>query len=70
MMLKLPPPPLRRIARFLAVVAIALAAGHLVQTLAARKTVQLVQAETKTPTNVVQLSAGADEEGRQRIIRR
>ncbi len=60
---KLPSLPLRRIARVLAVLAIALAAGHLVQTLAARKPVHQVQAAAKTPVKIVQLSAGSDDAG-------
>ena len=54
-------PPLRRIARVLAVLAIAMAAGHLVQSLAARKPVAQKQAVVGTPTKIVQLSAGTDE---------
>ena len=54
-------PPLRRIARVLAVLAIAMAAGHLVQSLAARKPVAQKQAAVGTPTRIVQLSAGTDE---------
>ncbi|MEO6299806.1 MAG: hypothetical protein ABIV25_04120 [Paracoccaceae bacterium] len=57
---------LRRIARVLAVIAIALAAGHLVQALAARKPVHLSQAIPPilptTPVKVVQLSAGANDD--------
>ena len=60
---KMPPLPLRRIARVLAVLAIALAAGHLVQTLAARKPAHQVQAAAKTPVKIVQLSAGSDDAG-------
>ena len=65
MMLNMNTPSLqvRRIARILAVIAIALAAGHLVQTLAARKPVDQVQAPAKTPVKVVQLSAGATAAG-------
>lgn len=65
MMLNMNTPSLqvRRIARILAVIAIALAAGHLVQTLAARKPVDQVQAPAKTPVKVVQLSAGAKDAG-------
>jgi hypothetical protein len=65
MMLKmnLPSPALRRIARVVAVLAIAIAAGHLVQTLAARKPARHVENETKTPVKIVQLSAGANEAG-------
>lgn len=51
---------LRRAARFIAVVAIALAAGHLVQTLAARKSVPPTQSSLKTLEHVVQLSAAPD----------
>ena len=60
---KMPPLPLRRIARVLAVLAIALAAGHLVQTLAARKPTHQAQAAAKTPVKIVQLSAGSDDAG-------
>ena len=60
---KTPPLQLRRIARILAVIAIALAAGHLVQTLAVRKPVHQVQAPVKTPVRIVQLSAGANDAG-------
>lgn len=60
---KLPPLPVRRIARIVAVLAIALAAGHLVQTLAARKPAQVAQLQTKTPVKIVQLSAGANDKG-------
>ncbi len=55
--------PLRRIARVLAVLAIALAAGHLVQALAARKPANPVQAALKTPVRIVQLSAEANDAG-------
>ncbi len=59
----LPPLPLRRLARILAVMAIAMAAGHLVQTLADRKPAALAQAvpsfAPKLPTDIVQLSANS-----------
>ena len=58
----LPPLPIRRLARVLAVMAIAMAAGHLVQTLADRKPVAMAQAATSisqhVPMAIVQLSAG------------
>lgn len=56
---KLPPIPVPRLARFLAVIAIAMAAGHLVQTLAARKPVSIAAAMTSKPRDIVQLSAGS-----------
>ena len=56
---KLPPIPIPRLARFLAVIAIAMAAGHLVQTLAAQKPVARAMAATSTPQGIVQLSAGS-----------
>ncbi len=50
--------PTQRIARFAAVVAVAMAAGHLAQTLAARKPVAVAMAETATlPIHIVQLSS-------------
>lgn len=61
--MKLPPLPLRRIARFIAVLAIAIAAGHLAQTLAARKPSSQAQAALKVPVGIVQLSAGAIDSG-------
>ena len=54
---KMPQIPIQRLARFLAVVAIAMAAGHLVQTLAARKPVAKVATAVSTPRDIVQLSA-------------
>ncbi|MBC7738766.1 MAG: hypothetical protein H7245_16465 [Candidatus Saccharibacteria bacterium] len=48
--------PLHGIARFAAVVAIAMAAGHLAQTLAARKHVRVAEA-VMLPTHIVQLSS-------------
>ena len=57
---QLPPIPVPRLARFLAVMAIAMAAGHLVQTLAARKPVAKAEATSSVPQNIVQLSAGSD----------
>ena len=59
---KLPPIPIPRLARFLAVIAIAMAAGHLVQTLAARKPAARAVAATSTPQGIVQLSAGSPAE--------
>lgn len=59
MLQKLPPIPLPRLTRFLAVVAIAMAAGHLVQTLNARKPAIKAVAATSTPQDIVQLSAGS-----------
>ena len=59
---KLPSIPIQRLARFLAVIAIAMAAGHLVQTLAARKPSAKVMAAVSTPQNIVQLSAGSKPE--------
>ena len=61
--MKLPPLPLRRIARFIAVLAIAIAAGHLAQTLAARKPSSQAQTALKVPVGIVQLSAGAIDSG-------
>ena len=61
--IKMQPLQLRRIARILAVLAIALAAGHLVQSLAARKPVHQVQASDRTPVKIVQLSAGSNDAG-------
>ena len=55
---QLPPLPIRRLARVLAVVAIAMAAGHLVQTLAQRKPVTEAKAVAVVPKDIVQLSAG------------
>lgn len=54
--------PVRRIGRFLTVVAIALAAGHLAQTLATRKPVP-VAALRAVPTKIVELSASPDDAG-------
>jgi hypothetical protein len=54
--------PMRRVARFLAVIAIAMAAGHLVQTLAGRKPALQAQAATNLPKDIVQLSAGGGDE--------
>ncbi len=54
----LPPLPLRRLARVFALVAIAMAAGHLIQTLAARKSVAVASAVQNLPSNIVPLSAG------------
>lgn len=54
--------PVRRIGRILAIVAIALAAGHLVQTLAARKAVPAAAA-VNLPTKIVELSASPEESG-------
>ena len=56
---KLPPIPIPRLARFLAVIAIAMAAGHLVQTLAARKPAGKSMVVASAPRNIVQLSAGS-----------
>ena len=56
---KLPPIPIPRLARFLAVIAIAMAAGHLVQTLAARKPAARAVAATSIPQDIVHLSAGS-----------
>ena len=56
---KLPPMPIPRLARFFAVIAIAMAAGHLVQTMAARKPVAKLMAATTTPQDIVQLSAAS-----------
>ena len=58
---RVPQIPIQRVARFLAMIAIAMAAGHLVQTLAARKPVAHVMAATVAPQNIVQLSAGLAE---------
>lgn len=56
---QLSPLPIRRLARVLAVVAIAMAAGHLVQTLAQRKPVTEAKAAAVVPKDIVQLSAGS-----------
>ena len=56
---KLPPMPIPRLARFFAVIAIAMAAGHLVQTLAARKPATKVLVATSELQDIVQLSAGS-----------
>lgn len=53
--------PLRRLARVFALVAVAMAAGHLIQTIAARKATVAAQDATRVPTGIVQLSAGAEE---------
>ena len=57
---KIPGISIQRLARFLAVVAIAIAAGHLMQTLAVRKPVDTTVAATGAPQNIVQLSAGTN----------
>lgn len=57
MLSKFPTIPVPRLARFLAVIAIAMAAGQLVQTLAARKPVAGAVAMSDTPQEIVQLSA-------------
>ncbi len=57
---KLPALNVRRLARFLAVVAIAMAAGHLAQTLAAHKPAPHVAAIAK-PTDIVQLSSSGSD---------
>jgi len=56
---KMPTLSIQKTARFTAVVAIAMAAGHLVQTLAARKPAPapVVAAVVTEPTNIVQLSS-------------
>ncbi len=54
---KLPSLPIPRIARFLAVVAIALAAGHLVQSIAQGRPPATKMASSKVPVDIVQLSA-------------
>jgi hypothetical protein len=55
---RLPPMPIPRLARFMAVVAIAMAAGHLAQTLAHRKPdVAVVMGATTLPTHIIQLSS-------------
>lgn len=54
---------LRRAARLIALLAIALAAGHLVQTLAAHKAAAPRQSAIKAPVHVVQLSSTPDETG-------
>ena len=56
---KMPQIPIQRLARFLSVIAIAMAAGHLVQTLAARKPAAKVMAAVSTPQDIVQLSAAS-----------
>lgn len=53
--------PLRRIARILAVMAIAMAAGHLVQTLAARRVTHVADAGKILPVKIVQLSSSSDD---------
>ena len=57
---KPPALPLRRLGRVVALVAIAMAAGHLIQTLAARKSAVAASVVTNGPKDIVQLSAGAD----------
>ncbi len=54
--------PVRRVGRFLAVLAIALGAGHLVQTEAARK-VHTEVASVSQPIKIVELSATPDDSG-------
>ena len=49
--------PIQRLARFLAVIAIAIAAGHLMQTLAARKPDAKAAAAVSIPQDIVQLMA-------------
>ena len=58
---KLSERPVRRLGRLLAVLAIAISAGHLVQTLAARKATAVVVAD-RVPTKIVQLSAAPEVE--------
>lgn len=58
---RFPPLPMRRLARVFALVAIAMAAGHLIQTLAARKTVAVASAMQNVPQDIVPLSAAAEE---------
>ena len=59
---KLPQIPVPRLARFFAVIAIAMAAGHLVQTLALRKPAAKIVVAISTPQDIVQLSAGSGAE--------
>lgn len=54
--------PLRRMARVFALVAIAVAAGHLIQTLAARKGEAMANATPNLPSDIVPLSAGGPDE--------
>ncbi len=54
---KLPPMPISRLARFVAVVAIAMAAGHLVQSMAARNPAPDLASVQSVPKDIVQLSA-------------
>ena len=56
---RLSPIPVPRLARFLAVIAIAMAAGHLVQSLAARKPAIKAAAVIGMPQGIVQLSASS-----------
>lgn len=53
----------RRIGWFVALLGIAMAAGHLAQTIAARNPAKLAQASPKEPTHIVMLSAGPSESG-------
>lgn len=55
--------PARRTGRFIAVLAVALAAGHLAQTLAQRKAIPAALSALKSPVNIVQLSAAPEEAG-------
>lgn len=55
--------PVRRAGRLLAVLAVALAAGHLAQTLASRKAPPTALSALKSPVNIVQLSAEPDVAG-------
>ena len=59
---KLSHSPVRKISRFLAVVAIALSAGHLAQTMDAHKAVATADA-ISLPTKIVSLSASPEETG-------
>ena len=53
--------PVRRLARVFALIAIAVAAGHLIQTLADRKSQAVARAAQIMPSDIVPLSAAADE---------
>ena len=55
--------PVRRAGRLLAVLAVALAAGHLAQTLASKKAAPPALSALKSPVNVVQLSAAPEKAG-------
>lgn len=55
--------PVRQAGRFIAVLAVAIAAGHLVQTLATKKSPTQKLSALTAPVNIVQLSAAPDDAG-------